>query len=463
MNYASCDRAVIRSKSLTESDSVRKINVNDIVLPKGYQIEVFAQDLNTPSCILFAGEGDLYIGDSGYTTGRPNLQKLVNGHFEIIADNFRVPLIGINSYDGDLYISHRGMITVLKKDGTRQDIINGLPSDGDYSNCRVVFGRDGKMYFGVGTATNSGVVGLDNRWTFECPFFHDYPGDYILLNGQNFPSENAMLPYADELTYTGAFSPYGVANFPNETRKKELRASGSILRSNIDGSDLELVAWGLRSVSFLRFDNAGRLFASNDGFDIRGSRPIANAPDEFQLITFGKWYGWPDYSGGEPVTLPKFKPEGGAQPEFLLSIHPDAPSRPFAVFPNNSTIIGFDFNYNESFSTYGDAFIAEFGYVAPFTYEASEPPYTGTGNRISKIDMRTGLVTTFAINKTGFPASYSDGGGLERPADIAFGPDGAMYVVDMGINLKDNPNAFVPNTGVIWRISRSQGGAVVHV
>lgn len=50
----------------------------------------------------------------------------------------------------------------MKPDGTKEDIISGLPSQGDHHNIQVIFGRDGKMYFGQGTATNSGVVGLDN-------------------------------------------------------------------------------------------------------------------------------------------------------------------------------------------------------------------------------------------------------------------------------------------------------------
>ena len=442
------------NKLRIDSMDVRKINLEEILLPSGYQIEVFAQGLNTPSSILFTKEGDLYTADSGYTNGMPNVQKLVNGHFEMYADDFKVPLIGINSLDGNIYVSHRGTITVLKKDGSRQDIIKGLPSDGDYSNSKVDFGPDGKMYFGLGTATNSGVVGPDNSWVFRYPYFYDNPGSDIELVGQNFRSQNLLVPSDNEIVYTGAFSPYGVANSPSETRKKVIKASGGILRANLDGSELELVAWGLRSISYLKFNKEKRLYASNDGFDIRGSRPIAQAPDEFQLITPGAWYGWPDYSAGEPVTLPKFKPEGGKQPEFLLVDHPGIPPKPFSVFPNNSTIIGFDFNYNKDFGPYGDIYISEFGYVVPFTYEISEPPFTGAGHRVSKIDSKTGVVSTFAINKTGFPGYYTGGGGLGRPSDIAFGPDGAMYILDMGLNLKDDPNTFIPNTGVIWKVTR---------
>ena len=60
----------------------------------------------------------------------------------------------------------------------------------------------------------------------------------------------------------------------------------------------------------------------------------------------------------------------------------------------------------------------------------------------------------FETNKSGFSASITREGGFGRPSDIAFGPDGAMYIVDMGTNTIEEPNVFIPNTGVIWKITR---------
>lgn len=437
-----------------QEEGIRYLNPDDINLPPGYTIEVFAQGLNTPSGILFTEDGDMYIADNGLVTGNPSVLRLVGGNFEVVADSFNIPLSGINYLEGNLYVSHRGMITVIRRDGTREDIITGLPSFGDYSNSRVVFARDGTMYFGVGTATNSGVVGLDNLWIYEHPFIFDQPGDYILLKGQNYETRNILISRSNEIVRTGAFSPFGVPNRAFELRKGVTRASGSILRANLDGTGLELVAWGLRNPSYLQFDESNRLFLSNNGYEVRGSRPIANAPDEFQLISQGVWYGWPDYAGGEPVTLARFRPEGGEQPEFLLVNQPNIPPKPFDVFPPGSMITGFDFNYNPSFGPYGDVYIAEFGSIRRDLDGVSIPPYSGVGHRITRIDMRTGGVSTFAINRSGFPTYLTREGGLNRPTDLSFGPDGAMYVVDMGSNSIENPNVFLPNSGVIWKISR---------
>jgi glucose/arabinose dehydrogenase len=273
-----------------------------------------------------------------------------------------------------------------------------------------------------------------------------------MLVGQNFESYNiAILEAAREIIYTGGFSPYGVPNLPYEIRKGVVKASGGILRANLDGTELELYAWGFRNPAYMKFDEVGRLFVSNNGYEARGSRPIANSLDEFFNVVPGKWHGWPDYSGGEPVNIPRFKPEGGKQPEFLLSSHPNLPPIPLVTFPSNSNIMGFDFNYNNAFGPYGNVYIAEFGSRVPITARDTIS-YSGRGHRISEIDINTRTVNTFALNKSGFPASVSLEGGFERLADVAFGPDGAMYVLDLGLSIRHEPNVYVPNTGVIWRI-----------
>ena len=38
--------------------------------------------------------------------------------------------------------------------------------------------------------------------------------------------------------------------------------------------------------------------------------------------------------------------------------------------------------------------------------------------------------------------------------DVTFGPDGAMYILDMGIINRNFVNQVVPNTGMIWKVTR---------
>ncbi len=442
----------LRTYGLTESPVIRNLNPMDLTLPSGYRIEVFVTGLNYPAGMVFSDNGELYIAESGLNAEDASIIRLSNGRFDIIARNFKVPVTGITYLDGNVYVSHKGYITMIRPNGVVQDIVAGLPCNGDNGISNLAFGPEGKIYFGLGTATNSGVVGADNQWLLNHPFLHDHPAIDITVIGQNYESDNIYVS-TEEKAYTGAFAPYGETNMPNDRKRGSIRASGSVLRMNRDGTELELVAWGFRNPVHIRFDREFRLFVANRGYDVRGSRPIANALDEFHLIAPGVWYGWPDYSAGEPLTLDKFKPEGRLQPEFLLAEHPNIPPYPYAVFPPHSSITGFDFNYRTSFGFLGSVFIAEFGSLGPITMGESAP-YAGISQRVSRIDMNTREVSTFISNKSGLPAYLSGEGGFGRPVDVKFGPDDAMYILDAGISERRNMFQIVPNTGVIWRVSR---------
>lgn len=431
----------------------RKLDPNDILLSPGYKIDVFASGLTTPINIDFTEEGTMILADAGIIDGNGKVFKWKNGKFELIADGFNPPLTGITAHEGKIYVAHRRFITVIEADGSKHDIVDCLPSNGDHHNNRVVFGPDGKMYFGQGTATNSGVVGLDNEWVQEHPFFHDQVGEDVTLVGQDFETAGFLPTAPDGMArrvFTGAYAPYGVPNFPGDVVKGITRASGSILRANPDGTDLELVAWGLRNPFRLRFDSRGRLFAANHGMDVRGSRPVANSPDEFQLIEKGVWYGFPDYTGGQPLTMAKFKAENEPQPRFLLQNHPMQPPKPFTTFAPHSATMGFSFNEDADFGPLGVALIAEFGSDEPVTTGGKPMPHVG--HRVSWINMETGEVGIFAINEEGLPASATGKGGFERPIDAVFGPDGTLYIADFGFELDEE---FIPKTGVIWRVTRS--------
>ncbi len=445
-------RADLTASETDRTYNTRYLDPADINVVAGYGIEVFSYGLNEPVNMLFTESGNLIVAETGEVSGDPRVLQMVNNNFEVIAEGFDQAITGVNYLDGFLYVSHRGRVLRVSRNGVKQDIITGLPSNGDHYNGKVVFSADRrKLYFGQGTATNSGVVGQDNVWVMEHPILCDYPGEYITLIGQNFETRDDSNQVAPgEIVQTGAFSPYGIPNLPYETRKAYVKASGSVLVANIDGTSLEIYSWGFRNPLNLGFNDSGQLYVANRGYDNRGSRPIANAPDEFFAVNPDLWYGWPDYSGGNPVTLPRFTPEGRKSPELLLESLPNVPLEPFVTFPSSSNIMGFAFDYT-NFGTYGDVYITEYGSV-DFERSHESVSYAGVGHRVSKIDMKTRTVSTFAINKSGFPTHISQEGGFGRPVDIAFGPDQAMYVLDMGIADSENPNLILPYTGVIWRI-----------
>ena len=221
-----------------------------------------------------------------------------------------------------------------------------------------------------------------------------------------------------------------------------------------DGSDLELVAWGFRNPFGLTFAPDGWLYVTDNGYDDRGSRPAWGTGDYLWKVEKGRWHGWPDFAGGVPIS--EFAPPGEKAPEPVLAEPPGSPPHPTVLFGVHSSSNGLDFSASEAFGHAGDAFVAQFGDMAPGVGKVLAP----VGYRVVRVDTSTGVVTPFAANKgeTNGPASKIGGGGLERPVAAQFSPDGeALYVVDFGVMTTGEGGIEPrPHTGVLWRITRSE-------
>jgi hypothetical protein len=187
------------------------------------------------------------------------------------------------------------------------------------------------------------------------------------------------------------------------------------------------------------------------GFDARGSRPIENAWDCMYRIEPGAWYGWPDYACDVPVTDPRFRPDGGPQPAFVLATHPtDHPPAPIAKFDPHDATNGFAFAPGEPWGKTTDAFVALFGDFTPATGTVTAP----RGAKVARVDTTSGAITDFITNLIPGEASKHGLGGIEHPSDVTFGPDGAMYVADWGVaRISTDGLKLDPGSGVIWRIT----------
>ena len=443
-------------------------------VPEGYRVEVILTDLEYPSSIEFDDQGALYVAEAGNIDGawvaRARILKFTwpspqDRRTEVVADQLSGPVTDILWHTGRLYISHRGKISVLEK-GKVRDLVTDLPSFGDHHNNQMSVGPDGKIYFGQGSATNSGVVSVDNfllGWLSPHPDFCDRPGKDITLRGQAFESADPLTALAKNkarTVQTSAFQSFGKTVPEGTMVKGTNRATAAIMRMDADGSNLEVYAWGLRNPFGVMWGPDKKLYASDNGADERGSRPIANAPDNLWLIKEGGWYGWPDFVSGIPVTDERFKPKNAPAPEFLLKEHPKV-EKPLMTFEPHTSVTTIAFSRSPKFGFEGHLFLAASGDYSPAT--ATEQKRVGYW--VKRIDLDTGKAHDFLRTRPDAlgpkDLEYVMTAGPRRPVGLRFSPQGdALYVVDIGAvvfmrsGTGPTPRPY-PGTGVVWRITRA--------
>jgi glucose/arabinose dehydrogenase len=445
----------------------RVVNAADVAVPRGFVIEAVATGLTFPSGVAFDDAGRVYVTETGYAYGEvwttPRVLRVDGRSTTVIASGDRgAPWNGLTFADGALFVAaggerDGGKILRVGFDGAITTVVDDLPSRGDHHTNGPLAGRDGWLYFGQGTVTNSAVVGADNfefGWLRRAPQFHDVPCTDVTLRGQNFTTADLLGEQRGTVS-TGAFSPFGSPTHAGEVIRGALPCNGAVLRVQPRGGPLELVAWGFRNPFALAVAPDGRLFATDNGYDDRGSRPVHGAADYLWAVDPGRWYGWPDFSGARRLDDgDHFVPPGKAAPQPLLVSPPGAPPRPAAAFGVHASADGFDFSRSAAFGWPGQAFVAEFGDQAPQVGKVLAP----VGFKVVRVDPATGVVTDFAVNRgaTNGPASRLKSGGLERPVAARFDPSGsALYVVDFGVLTTTPRTAPQQGTGVLWRIRRT--------
>jgi hypothetical protein len=481
-----------------------------VLLPPGYQIEKVADGLSFLTEMTFDSQGRLYVNEAGGGFEQmewrpPRILRLdpQTGAYSVVIDlspHIVPPLMGLAWYDGWLYFTHRdlddtGALSRVRDDGTGlEKLLTGFVDAQVEHFMNGVEIRDGWVYFGVGQAGNSGVLGPDVAgFILANPQARPRPCRDLTLIGYNF--EGPLVEGApDELT--GAFVPFGGVTQPGQVIPGVQKCGGAVHRFRPESPEgtLEVVADGIRQPIGLTFTATGELFVGENGYDVRGFRPVKDQFDATLRIQPGHWYGFPDFSAArEPLTLDKFEPPPhpdldlprvflGTQlfsEDWFLDFVIDHQASGLSA-PNRSLVAGLHQVHSSPSgidvapanwgALGGHLFVGEWGDLTPPTNPLQ--PNLRAGIRVSRVDPRFPQTPAqpFVRNRVQRTASEQGipGEALERPFDVKFGPNphgqaAAMYITDYGIVEIDEsrppegpPYRYLPDTGVIWRVYRSE-------
>lgn len=300
------------------------------------ETDIQLKDENITEKIIFKGligavdfsedqDGNFYIAYNNRIQFIDSLGKSYNLFYDR-----KMNITSIEYYNKKIYfVSGNSVYTYDLHNKISTEIIKNLPNFGDYSRSLIKINKD-YLYVTIGAATNSGVVGPDNSWIKEYPFSHDISPLKITLRGRNFNGDK-----------TGSFTSYNTKNINGQIVSGHFPGNASIIIYNLQNAAAATFAWGIRNVNGLDFDSRGRLIASVGGMEDRGLRGVKGDTDYIYVINSKGWYGWPDYSGGDPINSPRFKDSNNNTVSFIMDNHPTTnPSAPLYIHNSVSSLKG---------------------------------------------------------------------------------------------------------------------------
>lgn len=287
---------------------------------RGSAAELYATGLERPTALAFGPDGLLYATQE---SGEVVAVGRGSAAPRVVARGFTTPL-GLTWVGRVLYVSARGSVSRLTFSGrrvsSRRKIVAGLPF-GRHQQDTIALGPDRRLYLGSGTTC--------------------------------------------------------------DVCKEKDRRSGAILSFRLDGSDLQVVATGLRNPFGLAFDGNGRLFVSDNARDDLGETEPA---ETVVVIERGAHYGWPRCWASWRQRKLIGSCRGVTKPFAYLEPHSSANTLAFWV---------------------GSLFVAEWGQYLSERW----------GRKLVRIDPANGRASTFAD-------------GFEHPLGLAVEPHGGLLVGD---------------------------------
>ncbi|MFZ5958811.1 PQQ-dependent sugar dehydrogenase [Pseudomonas knackmussii] len=319
-------------------------------VPPGFRIELLSDQLPNAREITLGERGTLFVGSN--QAGKVYALRPGDSQPKVLASGLQLP-VGVAFHKGDLYVSAVSRILVLRDieahlddPPTPKPLPAQFPSETHHGWKFIAFGPDGKLYVPVGA---------------PCNICRPDPEHYANLQ-----------------------------------------------RMNADGSEREVIAYGIRNSVGFDWDEQGTLWFTDNGRDMLGD----DRPDDElnRLDTSGEEFGYPDCHAGD---IPD--PELAQRPCSAFT-------PPVVKLGAHVAALGIRFYKGRQFPAdyAGSLFIAEHG----------------SWNRSSKVGYR---VMRLALDASGAPTDQqvfvdgwlqADGTVLGRPADVQVAADGSLLISD---------------------------------
>lgn len=243
---------------------------------------VITKGLEKAKAITTDENGYIYVAysDAIKSINNEGKEKLLYKNKDILIED-------IAYYNNKIvFISRDSIESFSLEDGGVNTLYSGIPEGGNNISRKLLVNKD-NLLLSVGAVTNSGIAEGDK--------FDFTPLD-ITLTGANYGSLK-----------TGAFKKFGTKSEEGEKIQKATIGNASLYSLSLENKGIKLYASGIRGITGMDIDSEDKIIAIFSGMKNEGLRPINRDKDYIYKVIKGKWYGWPDFSGGDPIDSPRFK------------------------------------------------------------------------------------------------------------------------------------------------------------
>ena len=408
MTLADADR---RSEPIIDAATPEtKLAVNQLVMPEGIKASLWAAEplLANPVAFAFDEQGRLFVSETHrYRTSSLDIRHYMD-MLEIdlasrtIEDRARMIEELFGAQASEFEIESEVVRLVEDRDGDGRAEFSSVYADEFNSSldgiASGVLARKGKVYF-----TN-----IPNLWQLEGmseqgnakakTIMHSGFGVHFGYTGHDFHG----LALGPDAKLYFSIGDRGASLVDDHGDRLDFPDMGAVYRCNLDGSELEVVHWGLRNPQELAFDELGNLFTGDndcDNGDYERIVQIVKGGDTGWRI--GHQFG-PIRPGGAWISEGWWKMQSEERVKFALPpicYIEDGPSG-IAYYPGT----GLSPDYR------GHLFVTHF-----------------------KGSITTSGVYSYKLKPKGATFELEERGAFLKgvvPTDVTFGPDGKFYVLD---------------------------------